>query len=370
MKVRFEELTTPQRAGGIESAMKGLVLALAGQGVEVSRSALVPDFPRSNLPDCVHFQGIWSPALVMRFLAWRRAGVPCLVSTHGMLEPWALGHKRLKKLVAWRFYQKRMLNLACALHATSPREAANLRKLGLRPRIEMIPWGIDVDRTSSIEYRTEEKKGDKRSCYSGSLVRQRNRNNVAVTHRTALFVGRIYPVKGLPMLIEAWEKLRPEGWKMKIVGPDEAGHLAELERLILDAGLAGQFEFSGPLTGAALDQAYNDADLYIQPSHTENFGMAIAEAMAHGLPVITTQGAPWKLLEEEGCGWWTPISTDGIAAALDDATQRSPDKLAGMGQRARAIVGERFAWEAIARQFVDCYEWLCSEGPKPARVAL
>ena len=96
--------------------------------------------------------------------------------------------------------------------------------------------------------------------------------------------------------------------------------------------------------------------------------MAIAEAMAHGLPVITTQGAPWKLLEEEHCGWWTPISTDGIVAALDDATRRSPEELAAMGERGRVIVAERFAWEAIARQFVECYQWLRGEGPKPACV--
>jgi glycosyltransferase involved in cell wall biosynthesis len=287
-----------------------------------------------------------------------------------MLEPWALGHKRLKKMVAWRVYQKLMLNLACALHATSPREAANLRKLGLKPRIEMIPWGIALEGTSNIEYRSKEERAENRSVYTDSPTGQRHCNPATPNYRTALFVGRIYPVKGLPMLVEAWEKLRPEGWKMKIVGPDEAGHLAEVERLILEAGLVGKFEFSGPLTGSALNQAYNNADLYIQPSHTENFGMAIAEAMAHALPVITTQGAPWKLLEEEHCGWWTPISTDGIAVALDDATRRSPENLAGMGQRARAIVGERFAWEAIARQFVDCYQWLRSEGPKPARVAL
>ena len=155
---------------------------------------------------------------------------------------------------------------------------------------------------------------------------------------------------------------------MKIVGPDEAGHLAEVERLILEAGLVEKFEFSGTLSGTALDQAYNNADLYIQPSHTENFGMAIAEAMAHGLPVLTTQGAPWKLLEEEQCGWWTPISTDGIAAALDDATRRSPEELAAMGERGRSVVAERFAWDKIAAEMIACYEWLLGGGTKPGCV--
>jgi glycosyltransferase involved in cell wall biosynthesis len=183
--------------------------------------------------------------------------------------------------------------------------------------------------------------------------------------RTALFVGRIYPVKGLPLLVEAWAKIRPAGWKMKIVGADEAGHLAEVVAMVRAAGLEDVFEFTGPLAGDALRSAYLGADLMVAPSHTENFGMSIGEAMAHGLPVITTHGAPWKLLEEECCGWWVPVSAAGIAEALDDATRRSPEEMSVMGERGRAVVAERFAWEGIARQFVECYRWLLGEGERP-----
>ena len=138
-----------------------------------------------------------------------------------------------------------------------------------------------------------------------------------------------------------------------------------MEALVQQAGLDEVFEFAGPLSGTALEQAYNDADLYIQPSHTENFGMAIAEAMAHRLPVITTHGAPWKLLEDESCGWWVPVSVDGIAAALDDATRRSPEELAAMGERGRAVVVERFSWDKIAADMIACYEWVLGRGAKP-----
>jgi glycosyltransferase involved in cell wall biosynthesis len=79
--------------------------------------------------------------------------------------------------------------------------------------------------------------------------------------------------------------------------------------------------------------------------------------MANGLPVITTHGAPWKLLEEEHCGWWVPISVDGIATAPEDATRRSPEELSAMGERGRVVVAERFACDGIARQFVECYRW-------------
>ena len=94
--------------------------------------------------------------------------------------------------------------------------------------------------------------------------------------------------------------------------------------------------------------------------------MAIGEAMAHGLPVITTQGTPWELLKTEGCGWWVPASVDGIASALQEATQQKPGVLEQMGKKGRQIVAERFVWDRIAAQFIDCYHWLLGQKQKPA----
>lgn len=145
---------------------------------------------------------------------------------------------------------------------------------------------------------------------------------------------------------------------MRIVGPDEGGHLAEVKALVQRAGLNESCEFPGSAEGGALHWEYRNADLFILPSHTENFGMVVGEAMAHGLPVITTHGAPWQLLETEHCGWWVPVSVEGIAAALEDATRRSPEELAAMGARGRAVVEERFAWDRIAKEMIACYEWV------------
>ena len=348
MIVRFEELTAAQRAGGIESATRGLVANLEHQGVTAVRSSQETE-PSECRPDLVHIHGIWSPALAKRWLFWRLRNVPCVVSPHGMLEPWALAHKSPKKKIAWYLYQRLILNRAAALHATSVREADNLRQLGLKVPIMMIPWGIDM-----VEERTE--RG-----HSGTLAGE---TPALLEPKTALFVGRIYPVKGLPMLVEAWAKVRPVGWKMKIVGPDEAGHRAEVEALIAGAKLEADFEFTGTLEGESLQRAYEDADLFVLPSYTENFGMVVGEALARSLPVLTTQGTPWELLETERCGWWVPTSVDGIAAALDDATRRSPEELAAMGERGRAAVAERFSWDRSAGDFIDCYRWLLGEGAK------
>ena len=350
--------------------------ALAGQGVVVTRR--FTDAPQSidAVPDCVHIHGIWSPTLARRFMHWRRLGVPCVVTVHGMLAPWAMAHKRLKKQVAWHIYQKRLLNLASALHATSDREAGDLLKLGLKPRIEVIPWGVEAEEKALIskheilnDREEEEKKAlnSKHEILNGGEDEERNapvchskskiqNSKSSSLHRTALFVGRIYPVKGLPMLVEAWDRERPVGWKMKIVGPDEAGHQSEVEALIREAGLGADFEFAGALEGDALHQAYDNADLLILPSYTENFGMVVAEALAHGCPVIASQGSPWSGLLEHGCGWWPAISCDGLADALQEATSLVGVELGLMGTKGRKWMESDFTWDSAARKMAVLYE--------------
>ncbi|MCX6907913.1 MAG: glycosyltransferase [Verrucomicrobia bacterium] len=337
MNVYFEELAEPQRAGGIDAVTRELVAHLRATGVNVSRSS---EQEAIGLPDCVHLHGIWAPQLVRRFQVWGRRGVPCVVSPHGMLAPWALSHKRFKKRIAWHFYQKRLLNRAALLHGTSKHETSQFNKLQLRSPMALIPWGVSVP-----------------SARAERLVHPRL--------RTALFVGRIYPVKGLPMLVEAWAKVRPSGWKMKIVGPDEAGHRAAVESLVRKAKLEADFDFTGPLQAEALRDAYESAGLFIQPSYTENFGMAIAEAMSHSLPVVTTTEAPWSILPERGCGWWVAPTVDHIAQVLSTATALDDETLRAMGNRSRELVLSEFSWPQAANKMKQAYQWVLGSGPKP-----
>ncbi len=187
----------------------------------------------------------------------------------------------------------------------------------------------------------------------------------ASDQRTALFLGRLHPKKGLPLLLQAWAKVRPTNWILNIAGPDEGGHRRGLERLVALLGLDNLVRFSGPLTDSCKVRAFEEADLFILPTHSENFGIAVAEALARGLPVITTHGAPWKLLESESCGWWVPVSTAAIAAALEDASTRPIEELVAMGDRGRVAVEQRFRWDRIAEEFINCYRWVSGQGSKP-----
>jgi glycosyltransferase involved in cell wall biosynthesis len=291
-------------------------------------------------PDVLHDNGIWLHHNHRLAEIAAKRGLPRMVSTRGMLEPWAMNHKRSKKRVAWWLYQRRDLKRARCHHTTAEAEANNLQRLGLGVPVCVIPNGVDVPEVGRIAATAEVSK-------AGGGERKK-----------ALFLGRIYPVKGLPMLIEAWARVRPHGWILQIAGPDEAGHRAEVEQTVRAAGLNEIISFLGPVEGQAKRSALFAADLFVLPTHSESFGMAIAEALAHGLPVLTTTGAPWPMLPERGCGWWVEPTVDGITEGLRQATSLDSTTLQAMGAKGRELVAAEFGWQRVAKQFVGIYEHL------------
>jgi len=292
--------------------------------------------------DVLHDNGLWWRHNHRLAMLAKERGIARMVSTRGMLEPWALKHKWWKKSVAWRLYQRRDLTRAQCHHTTSERESENLSEFGLGVPICMIPNGIDVP---ELDVSNSDPRSDQE--HSG--------------RKTALFLGRLYAVKGLPSLIEAWARVRPQGWCLQLAGPDEAGYRAQLEKQVSAAGLTESIAFLGPVDGARKQSALLDADLFILPTHSESFGMAIAEALAHGLPVLTTTGAPWPILVEHGCGWWVEPTLDGIADGLREATSQDQDMLRAMGMKGRALVATDFRWDRVAKQFVSTYEDLIAK---------
>ncbi len=286
--------------------------------------------------DILHDNGIWLPHNHRLAALAERRGIPRVVSTRGMLEPWALQHKRFKKDVAWWLYQRRDLKQARCHVTTSGAEARNLQSLGLGVPIATVPNGVDVPEQPG-HFASE----------SGDGVR---------SVRTALFLGRIYPIKGLPMLIEAWARVRPEGWRLRIAGPDEAGHQKQVERAVSAASLSEVVSFAGPIEPEMRTPAFFGADLFVLPTLSESFGMVVAEALAHSLPVLTTTAAPWSILRERGCGWSVDATVDGIAEGLRQATGLDSEALRDMGMNGRALVVEKFSWGSIADRMLSTYE--------------
>jgi len=182
---------------------------------------------------------------------------------------------------------------------------------------------------------------------------------------TALFLSRIHPVKGLLNLVAAWDRLRPAGWRMVICGPDEGGHLEQVKRTVAKVGLSSAFEFKPAVYGLEKNALCASADLFVLPSFSENFGLVIAEALACGVPVITTKGTPWEELHTRQCGWWIDIGVEPLVAALREAMALSDEQRKVMGQRGRRLVEENYSWPKIGADMKAVYEWVLRSGPRP-----
>ena len=299
--------------------------------------------------DLVHDHGVWLLTNRASALAARDAGCPLVLTTRGMLEPWALSHHGWKKTVAWHLYQQRILRQAALLHATSDMEADNLRALDLDAPIAVIPNGVPLPR----------------SWKNGA-----SGDGAADAPRRALFLSRVHPKKGLLPLIDAWANVRPAEWELVIAGPSEGGHRAEVEERVDEHGLGDAVRFTGPIPDADKWDLYRASDLFVLPTFSENFGVVVAEALASGIPAITTTGAPWHELDTHDCGWWIDPGAAPLADALADATSRSDDDRCAMGRRGRALVEDQYSWDHVATQMAKAYRWLLDDAPRPDTIQM
>jgi len=162
--------------------------------------------------------------------------------------------------------------------------------------------------------------------------------------------------------------VRPKGWRMVVAGPDEGGHRTVVEQAVQKAGLEKSFIFVGPVAGAAKEKLYREADLFILPTFTENFGMVVAEALSYGVPVITTKGAPWEGLIDHCCGWWVDVGVEPLAEAIQAAVAMTDTERQEMGKRGYRLVEVNFSWPRIAKEMLAMYQWILGQGSKPGSV--
>ena len=288
--------------------------------------------------DVVHIHGMWLPVFRSAVKVAKSKRLVVVISPHGTLTSWDLNKKKWKKRLAMFLYQRAILKSADMFFATSVAEAEGIRSLGLKQPIAIIPVGVDIP---DIE---------------NSLIPK------ATEARVLLFMGRIHPGKGVLDLIEAWRLVKKPNWRLKIAGPaisaDEIAYRGLVEQKISENSLCGEIEFLGMIEGAAKRRAFEAAELFVLPSYSENFGIVVAEALAYGLPVITTTGAPWRELIEHDCGWWISPGVEGLCNALNSAMDKTSDELSEMGGRGRKLVNDKYSWSDAGKSSLDAYEWL------------
>ncbi len=279
--------------------------------------------------DLLHVHSLYLFHDLVAPLAARRANRPYIVRPHGLLDPYIRGRHRLRKALVEFAYQDRVLAQADAIHYTSADERRISEPYAQGAPGIVVPLGVDAPTPV---------------------------DNVARQPRRLLFLSRLHPKKGLDLLIPAFAAVRQRfaDARLVVAGPDDGARPLAVE-LVARHGLGDCVEFPGMLTGPDKDRAFAEAGLFVLPSYSENFGIAVAEAMAAGLPVVVSdQVNIHDAIADAGAGLVVPCQIDRLAQALS-ALLADPDRSRQMGSNGVELVRKRYSWPAIGKQLEDVY---------------
>lgn len=293
----------------------------------------VVDLLDSVRPDIVHVNCCWTPDCAMIQQLAQKRGYKVVLTPHGMLEPWIIKrHYWTRKVPALWLYQKAAVQRADCVQATAESERDNLLKLGYNSNIKVVRLGIDAE---SIEMKRSWKKS-----------------------RQILFLSRVHVKKGINFLVEAADVLRNElqGYKILVAGEGEADYVEAMKRMICDRGLQDIVQLIGGVYGDEKWRLFQTSDFFVLPTHSENFGLAIAESLASGTPVITTVGTPWSDLNSSEAGAWIEIGTEPLVETLRRFLSLSEDELETLGRNGRKLIETKYSAHVMAEQMMEVYK--------------
>lgn len=296
--------------------------------------------------DVVHVHGHWQdPAWhAMRLsIKYRK---PYLVQSHGFLNSERLKISKWKKRIISAVLEKRFLNQSAASIATSESERDNLVKFGVNVPIHIVPIGID---TADIDA----------ADVNWSLL-----ENIGLNpqKKTLLFLSRISPIKGLDMLANVWSKVhcKFKDWQLLIAGSDDRGYAATVKEMFRTKSEGNSVVFSGPIYGRNKVKLLRSVNAFVLPTRNENWGIAVQEALAAGLPVICTKGAPWSCLEGGDswgrCGWWVDASEDGILYGISKCFSCTDEERQSIGREGREYIKRSHTWQSVAEKQIMLYK--------------
>ncbi len=279
--------------------------------------------------DVVHLIAVYSFPTFPTLSCCRRFRKPMVWSPRGSLQRWEGSTRRAHKFLWEEACRSLVLKDKFVLHATSADEAeqSSARFPGLRTVI--VPNGVELAR----HIRRKESGGEFRITY----------------------LGRLHPIKGIENLIDACKLLEgdAEPWHLKIAGAGESDYAKILSAKAASVQPRGRIEFVGEVDGAAKEDLFASSDVVVAPSYVENFGMVIAEALAHEVPVIAGRGTPWQGLNANRCGLWVENAPESLAESIRQIREMP---LQEMGRRGRIWMGREFSWQAVSRQMLAGFQ--------------
>ena len=285
--------------------------------------------------DTIHSHGLWLRPLHYAHRCALQRGVPHVISPRGMMNQWAWHHNRWRKAFAEMILHPGALHHATGWHATSAGEAEEIRALGFKQPVCLAPNGVAVALPAEEE---------------AARTYWRERCPEAFARPTALFYSRFHRKKRVLELIDLWLAHAPREWLLLLVGIPQEYTVEQLQSYVLRNSGGGRVLVHD---GTEAPPPYAAASLFLLPSHSENFGLVVAEALAHGLPVFVTDTTPWQALNATDYGWCGPW--EHYREALLAALALGPDRLRARGAAARAWVVREYSWEKSARWLADFY---------------
>lgn len=298
--------------------------------------------------DAVIIHGLWQYHAFATWRALRGSGIPYFVYSHGMLDPWfkrAFPLKHLKKWAYWPWADYRVLRDATAVLFTTEQERQLARESFWLYRANECVVGYGTSTPPDDPDRQRQAFLERFPQLQGQ--------------RILLFLSRIHPKKGVDLLIEAFAAVAPSDPRLRLViaGPDQVGWQASLQRQSAELGIADRITWPGMLSGDLKWGAFRVAELFCLPSHQENFGIVVAEALACGLPVAVA--APVNIATEvadAGAGLVHADTAAGTIDALRQWLELSPAQRGQMGLRASQLFHHRFDFASVAQNLMPVLE--------------
>lgn len=288
--------------------------------------------------DVIHNHGHWLHPNWSASKFSKRNGVPLVTTPHGTLVPGMLKKSHWKKLLAWHAFDRRLIRRASIIHCLTPIES-ELTSLWVpskdRHKLTVIPNGVALPVT-----RDDDILEVKRGFSSGK--------------QQLLYLSRVHKIKGVLDLVAVWEKLKPTGWELVIIGPIE-GDLAESVRLWKSNPT---IRVLGPVYGDERFKYLHAADAFVLPSYAEGLPTALLEASAAGKPIVATRECNFVDLEDAGAAIVCDAGASGLEKALSELLSMDQQALRALGQRAARVVEDKYSWRSVATRWVSIYQGL------------